>query len=48
MLTKEVVTQMVTMARQLKHDDLSILTSVPGISNTTAVLLLSTLCPHRL
>lgn len=40
---KEVVTQMVTMARQLKHDDLSILTSIPGISNTTAVLLLGTL-----
>lgn len=34
---------MVTMANQLKHDDLSILTSIPGISNTTAVLLLSTL-----
>ncbi|WP_323081772.1 IS110 family transposase [Limosilactobacillus reuteri] len=31
------------MAHQLKHDDLSILTSIPGISNTTAVLLLSTL-----
>ena len=40
---KEVVTQMVDMARQLKHDDLSILTSIPGISNTTAVLLLGTL-----
>lgn len=40
---KAVVTQMVTMAHQLKHDDLSILTSIPGISNTTAVLLLSTL-----
>lgn len=40
---KEIVTQMVTMARQLKHDNLSLLTSVPRISNTTAVLLLGTL-----
>lgn len=40
---KRIITQMTTMANQLKHDDLSILTSIPGISNTTAVLLLSTL-----
>ncbi len=40
---KEIVTQMVTIARQLKSDDLTILTSIPGISNTTAVLLLGTL-----
>lgn len=40
---KGVITQMVTMARKLKHDDLSILTSIPGISNTTAVLILGTL-----
>lgn len=40
---KEVVTQMVAIAHQLEHDDLSILTSIPGISSTTAVLLLGTL-----
>lgn len=40
---KDIVIQMVTIAHQLKHDDLSILTSIPGISNTTAVLLLGTL-----
>ena len=40
---EKVVTQMVTLAHQLNNDDLSILTSIPGISNTTAVLLLGTL-----
>ncbi len=39
----QIITQMVTIAHHLKHDDLTVLTSIPGISNTTAVLLLGEL-----